>query len=157
MKRWNLFFLLCFPLFALSESNPRFHARAEIERVGCADWKDADITQSHDVWSLAVDFQAAFLVYDQRVYEFSGGAAPSWDTLHHAELGAQYVWRFPGDWGVWPRYVALLGFEDRVRSGSVTHHPRLVVFKGDRLTFYGGVGALLHPVDDLVYPVKHKF
>jgi hypothetical protein len=162
LVRFLLIFLLIIsgPLLGAvfaDEGRPRPSLDLSAEYVGRAavDRGDDSFAVTHSAarleWLVAL-FEYHHLRYDWRVRD---GETEPWGSLERLKPGLQYLYRYDEQWGVWPKVVAISGYEDSPSSRSWTWNPQLIGFYQARphATVYFGAGSLYHPVDPVYYPV----
>lgn len=121
-----------------------------------------DASMGYTEFSAGLEWQFLLFDIDHREYDWREGASlgigsglDPWETLTRIAPGFQYYREFSQNWGVWSKFVTIAGFEDEMSSRSWTYNPQVLGFHmlTQRITLYGGLGMLYHPVDYQVYPV----
>jgi hypothetical protein len=141
---------------------PPFSFDFSVERTARADIDGTGASVAVTEYSAGLSWQFLLIDVDHRENNWRAGSdlgsAPGrdpWGSLTRIAPGLQYYGEFSGQWAIWAKLVAIAGFEDTISSRSWTYNPQLVGFymPRERLKLYGGIGALYHPVDPVVYPV----
>jgi hypothetical protein len=144
------------------EDHPEISTNVSIEQIPRSDIDDTDTSMGYTEFSAGLEWQFILFDMDHRVYDWTKaeelGMDPdldAWKTLTRIAPGLQYYREFSQQWGIWVKFVALAGFEDKISSESWTYHPQVIGFHmlTEQVTLYGGMGMLYHPVDTQVYPV----
>jgi len=140
---------------------PVISANLSVEQVERSDINGSGASIGYMEFSAGLKWQFLLLDIDHREYEWENseyfGSAQGkdpWKMLTRIAPGLQYYYKPNEKWGVWPKFVAIAGFENSISAKSWTYNPQVVGFymPTQKLTLYGGVGMLYHPVDSIVYP-----
>lgn len=144
------------------DESPMISTSLSLEQTERSDINGTGASIGYTEFSAGFEWQFLLFDIDHREYEWEDsacfGSDPGvdlWETLTRIAPGLQYYHKFDEKWGVWPKFVAIAGFEDDISSQSWTYNPQVVGFymPTQGMTLYGGVGMLYHPVDSIVYPV----
>ena len=140
---------------------PVISANLSFEQVKRAEINSSGASIGYTELSAGLKWQFLLFDIDHREYEWekseyfgSDEGKDPWETLTRISPGLQYYYKLNGKWGIWPKVVAIAGFEDDISAKSWTYNPQVVGFymPTQQITLYGGVGMLYHPVNSIVYP-----
>ncbi|MEC4684467.1 MAG: hypothetical protein VST71_01875 [Nitrospirota bacterium] len=140
---------------------PVISASLSVEQINQSDINGSGASIGYTEISAGLKWQFLLLDIDHRKYDWekseyfgSDQGKDPWEILTRIAPGLQYYYKPNEKWGVWPKFVAIAGFEDDISAKSWTYNPQIVGFymPTQQLTLYGGVGMLYHPVDSIVYP-----
>ena len=142
---------------------PMISTSVSLEQTEDANIDGTDASVGYTEFAVGLEWQFLLFDIDHREYNWENnltldgdpGIDHTWKSLTRIAPGLQYYQKFGEKWGVWPKLVAIAGFEDEISSHPWTYNPQVIGFymPTRQITIYGGLGMLCHTVESVVYPV----